>query len=121
MIKGLLHVAVMVSDVPRARKFYENVLGLEPATNRPNLSVQGVWYELGNMQLHLLALSHTLDRSIALLHPGQEPHIALAVENIERVREILQAAQIPFAMSRSGRRALFCRDPDGNVLELSEV
>ena len=32
----------------------------------------------------------------------------------------LAAAGVPSTMSRSGRRALFCRDPDGNALEFIE-
>ena len=121
MIKQLLHVSVRVSDLPRARKFYEEILGFTPATNRPNLSVQGMWYEFGGAQLHLLVSGEMLGQPMVSTHPGQEPHIAFAVESIEYVRQILQHAKIPFVLSRSGRKALFCRDPDGNVLELSEV
>ncbi|MEE8429299.1 MAG: glyoxalase, partial [Gammaproteobacteria bacterium] len=29
----------------------------------------------------------------------------------------LESAGIPYNQSRSGRQALFCRDPDGNALE----
>jgi glyoxylase I family protein len=33
----------------------------------------------------------------------------------------LDVAGIPYTLSRSGRRAIFCRDPDGNALELIEL
>ncbi len=32
----------------------------------------------------------------------------------------LEAAEIPFTLSSSGRRALFCRDFDGNAFEFVE-
>lgn len=31
------------------------------------------------------------------------------------------ATGIPYTRSRSGRTALFCRDPDGNALEFIEI
>ena len=39
----------------------------------------------------------------------------------EPVRFALDSAGVDYSMSRSGRRALFCRDPDGNGLEFIEV
>jgi len=33
----------------------------------------------------------------------------------------MQILEVPYTLSRSGRRALFCRDPDGNAIELVEV
>ena len=121
MIKQLMHVALRVADIQRARTFYEGVLGFEPSANRPNLSVAGIWYECGSVQLHLLGSTQALFTCEVLPHPGQEAHIAFAVAHIELAKHALQQAGIPFVMSRSGRKALFCRDPDGNVLELAEA
>jgi glyoxylase I family protein len=33
----------------------------------------------------------------------------------------LEKAEIKFTRSKSGRRAMFCRDPDANALEFIEV
>jgi glyoxylase I family protein len=33
----------------------------------------------------------------------------------------LETAGVAYTLSRSGRRALFCRDPDGNAIELVEI
>ena len=40
--------------------------------------------------------------------------------NVEPVRGRLEAGGVDYTLSRSGRRALFCRDPDGNAIELVE-
>ena len=55
-ISGFLHASLLVSDLARARAFYENVLGLIPSSARPVMSFDGVWYEIGAQQIHLLAL-----------------------------------------------------------------
>jgi glyoxylase I family protein len=45
----------------------------------------------------------------------------MTVPKLDRLCERLDAAGIPYTRSRSGRRALFCRDPDANALEFIEV
>jgi glyoxylase I family protein len=42
------------------------------------------------------------------------------VADLDDVISTLEAADIAYTLSRSGRRALFCRDPDGNALEFVE-
>jgi catechol 2,3-dioxygenase-like lactoylglutathione lyase family enzyme len=50
-------------------------------------------------------------------HGGRDRHIALAVDDLAAVKAALEAAGVPYTPSRSGRAALFCRDPDRNALE----
>jgi glyoxylase I family protein len=54
-------------------------------------------------------------------HGGCDRHVALSVTNLDAVIAALQTAGVTFTLSRSGRRALFCRDPDGNAVELLEA
>ncbi len=42
-IVGLLHASLLVSDLARARAFYEGILGLEPSPSRPAMDFPGVW------------------------------------------------------------------------------
>jgi glyoxylase I family protein len=44
----------------------------------------------------------------------------MTVDDLDRLGRRLSAARIAYTRSRSGRRALFCRDPDGNALEFIE-
>ena len=39
------------------------------------------------------------------------------VDKLDPLRWALEKEGIDYTMSRSGRQALFCRDPDGNALE----
>ena len=54
-------------------------------------------------------------------HGGRDRHLALAVDDLDRAAARLEAAGIPHTRSRSGRAALFCRDPDGNAIELVQI
>jgi len=51
------------------------------------------------------------------VHGGRDRHIALAVSDMTRLIERLNKAGVDYTLSQSGRRALFCRDPDNNALE----
>lgn len=119
-ITHLHHASLLVGNLQTSRKFYEGILGLLPSDKRPKLAVDGVWYELGNAQIHLIHTAHASSQSSSELHAGRDKHIALRVVDIAALKLALEAAAIPFTMSRSGRRALFCRDPDGNGLEFVE-
>ena len=44
----------------------------------------------------------------------------MAVSDLEWVANRLRDAGITHTLSRSGRKALFCRDPDQNALEFIE-
>ncbi len=120
-ILGLLHCSLLVEDLTRARTFYEGVLGLDPCTYRPNMGFDGVWYELGAQQIHLLRLPNPEKGLVRPQHGGRDRHIALAVDSIDVLAARLDAANILFTLSQSGRAALFCRDPDMNALEFIET
>lgn len=119
-ITGLFHAGLLVSDLAAARKFYESVLGLIRMP-RPDLPYPGEWYALNDyQQLHLMQLPNPDQASIRPPHGGRDRHIALGVTNIDSLRGRLEAANVAYTLSRSGRAALFCRDPDGNTLEFIE-
>lgn len=118
MITNFLHASILVSDLAMARDFYEGVLGLKSSSQRPAMAFDGVWYEIGQQQIHLLVLPNPDLVSGRPEHGGRDRHIALAVDDFEQLQTNLKLAGIPYTMSRSGRPALFCRDPDGNAVEL---
>lgn len=122
MISGIHHAAFLTSDLDRSRAFYEGVLGLQLASNRPQMNFEGVWYEVApNQQIHLMLLPNLEAGLQRPAHGGRDRHVALAVQDLERLRARLDAAGIAYTQSQSGRRALFCRDPDQNALEFIEV
>lgn len=119
-ITQLLHSSILACDLERARAFYEGVLGLGASTQRPDLGYPGAWYDLGAQQIHILALAQA-PQPILAEHGGRDRHIALAIDDIDALKAKLDEMKIAYTLSRSGRRALFCRDPDGNALEFVET
>ena len=115
------HVSIVVNDTARALAFYSDLLGLEIDDGRPDLEFPGAWLKAGDGQIHLLELPHALHRADPGLHGGRDSHFALDIEDLDEVVALLENAGVAFTLSRSGRRALFCRDPDGNALELVEI
>jgi glyoxylase I family protein len=120
-IDRLLHASLLIADVARSRAFYEDVLGLEADAGRPDLGFPGVWYSVGNGQIHLIRQPNPDPVGGRPEHGGRDRHTALGVDGWEELRQRLDAGGIAYTLSRSGRRALFVRDPDGNCLELVDI
>jgi glyoxylase I family protein len=116
-IDGVLHAGVLVVDTGRALAFYHEVLGLAVDTARPDLGYPGAWLRVGMQQIHLMELPGAGPRPDQPAHGGRDRHLALAVSDLDALRERLGQAGVSYTLSRSGRKALFCRDPDGNALE----
>jgi glyoxylase I family protein len=117
-IVSLLHVSLLVSDLGRARAFYEDVLGLASSPSRPEMSFAGVWYDIGGAQIHLICQPNPDPVTGRPGHGGRDRHTALGVKGWSALRARLDAAGLAYTLSQSGRSALFVRDPDGNALEL---
>ena len=120
--QGILHVTWIVSNLEHARRFYEGALGLRLDESRPDLGFSGVWYTLeSGQQIHLMELSNPDPVNGRPVHGGRDRHVALAVDDVEGMAVVLEGAGVQFTLSRSGRPALFVRDPDGNTFELVEA
>ena len=114
-----LHTAILVSDLAKAEHFYGQVLGLSKIDRI--LKYPGIWYQLGNFQIHLI-LDSKLKKE--LQNPekwGRNPHFALAVTNLEAAKTRLESYGCPIQMSASGRLALFTQDSDSNIIEITEI
>ena len=77
-ITALLHASLLIADLERARAFYEGVLGLAPSPARPGMDFDGVWYDIGGCQLHLLCLPNPDPVEGRPAHGGRDRHTALA-------------------------------------------
>ncbi|PIP02498.1 MAG: glyoxalase [Zetaproteobacteria bacterium CG12_big_fil_rev_8_21_14_0_65_54_13] len=115
---NIAHIGLLVSDLERAAAFYEQMLGLQ-RIERPQLNFDGLWYGLdAGQQIHLMLLDSPYTGCDKPDHGGRDNHIAMQVEDFDGIRQRLDAAGITTTQSKSGRTALFCRDPDGNTFEL---
>jgi glyoxylase I family protein len=119
-VLGLNHVSLLVSDTARALDFYHGLLGLGIDAARPDLGFPGAFLDAGNAQIHLLELAQPPSEDAHVRHGGRDRHVALEVADLDAVVMLLDGAGVVYTLSRSGRRALFCRDPDGNAVELVE-
>jgi len=114
-ITGLHHVTLVVGDLVKSRTFYEKFLGLTPIT-RPNYDFEGLWYQCGAVELHLL---------VAEEHPRpSRRHIAFEVEDFDRVltsldRERMHVASGPGIRPHDDTRYVFLHDPSGNLIEIT--
>jgi len=117
LIKKLHHASVVASDLAASRAFYEGILELKPNPSRPAFAYDGIWYDIGEQMIHLLVVPNPDADSVRPAHGGVDRHTALIVNDFQGLLDRLEKAGIPYSLSKSGRAALFCRDPDGNALE----
>ncbi|HWS04120.1 MAG TPA: VOC family protein [Gammaproteobacteria bacterium] len=115
------HASLIVADTARALRFYCDLLGLHTDSTRPDLGYPGAWLQIGTEQIHLLELPNPDPVEGRPAHGGRDRHLAVLVDDLDALARALDTAGVAFTRSRSGRRALFCRDPDGNALELIEA
>lgn len=119
-ILSCLHIAVMVSNLDRSIEFYTHTLGLTQVDR--DLNYPGVWYQIGDVQIHLIEdINYQSNGDIDLNKSTRNPHVALGISDLTAAKEQLLAADCVVKMSNSGRAALFTQDPDGNIIELALI
>jgi catechol 2,3-dioxygenase-like lactoylglutathione lyase family enzyme len=99
-----------------ARAFFGDVLGLPELPKPAALAARGgVWFDLGDAQLHL-----GVDMDF---RPSTKAHVAFELEDLEPVVARCAAAGVPapFDVAIPGVRRCFVADPFGNRLELMEI
>lgn len=116
LVLGMHHVSMLVKDTEKSLNFYTGVLEMQTVA-RPDLGFPGAWLAVGEHQIHLLELPNPDPVEGRPEHGGRDRHLALKVADLGRLTDRLERAGIDYSLSKSGRAALFCRDPDGNGLE----
>lgn len=140
-MKAIRHVGIAVSSLNKALHFYKDTLGLkikremiESGKYIDNLSA------LKGVRVKTIKMSADDGNLIELLyyefHPGKPvnrnicsigySHIAFTVENLDYEYKRLKEKRVKFncapQISPNGKaKVAFCRDPEGNLIELVEV
>jgi predicted enzyme related to lactoylglutathione lyase len=107
-------VAYPVTDMPRARAFYEGVLGLKPNAPVKSEKVPWIEYDIGPGTLGIGSSPNWL--------PSKDgPSVALEVEDFDAAVASLKEQNTPFVigpMELPTCHMVTVRDPDGNKLTL---
>lgn len=118
LVRCVHHVSLPVSDLERARAFYEGILGLQPI-ERPDLGLPGVWYRAGDAEIHLIATPEGVDVGT---RPGRTtplgPHTAFAVDDYAKTVRHLESHGVEVVETGPEQGQMWVADPDGNVFEL---
>ena len=141
-MKNIRHIGLVVLDIEKALEFYRDLLGLKiQSTSYEKGDFINQMFAKENIELKTIKLSaddnaariellefsspkSNQDKKIELYNSGFT-HIALTVNNLDEMYLRLRKAGIRFnsppKLSSSGKlKVTFCRDFEGNYLELTE-
>jgi catechol 2,3-dioxygenase-like lactoylglutathione lyase family enzyme len=127
-LNGILETAVYVDDLGRAKRFYEDVMGLKPMFSDRRLTA----YEVAGQNV-LLVFKRGASLQPAAMpgggtipgHDGAGPsHVAFAVatEQLDVWEERLKAHGVEIEGRTDwprGGKSIYFRDPDGHLIELA--
>lgn len=115
MIKTVWGVTFYVSDLKKASRFYEDILGLEKKYEFSSY----VGFECGGVEIGLIP------------NPGRKAQhdtsvtVELLVSNVDEVYKNLKAKGVEFASELHeetwGGKQVTLKDPDGNILEITQI
>ncbi|XP_068650238.1 uncharacterized protein [Aristolochia californica] len=120
---GVHHVGLLCQNLEKSLEFYQNLLGLEINEARPHdkLPYRGAWLWVGSEMIHLMELPNPDPLTGRPEHGGRDRHTCLAIRDVSKLKDIFDRSGISYTLSRSGRPAIFARDPDGNALEFTQI
>lgn len=126
---GLAHIGIFVDDVERSKKFYSEILGLEPIW-QCTFDADGNTYTCSFVQKGNLTLELVQRRIGENPGDGMTDHVAMLVDNIEEFRKSLEAKGVEFEtkeqvycsdMFPNGTKWVFFRGPDNEHIEITQI
>jgi catechol 2,3-dioxygenase-like lactoylglutathione lyase family enzyme len=118
-VKGMRHIALKVRSATRAKKFYQDILGMSVVWEP---DPQNIYLSSGcdNIAIHEVS-----DNFLKSAEESQLDHLGFIVESIERVKDLEQDFRArgvtivhPFKIHRDGSASFYCADPDGIVIQM---
>lgn len=125
----LQHVALVVSDLDAAKRFYGDALGF-PEVARPSaFEFGGAWFGVGDDAIHLIVRADTTQTKGPPdpgpgYYGGLATHFAFEVDDLNGLIARMESHGLPVEVGPlrrgDGVRQVYYRDPDGHVLEFYE-
>jgi predicted enzyme related to lactoylglutathione lyase len=115
-VNNIAFIGIPVTDVPRARKFYEEVLGL--AISDEMMRGQWIEYTIGDSTLAIANVGEEWKPS------DQGTGAALEVEDFDKTIDELRREHVPFAAEPFETpccHMAVVQDPDGNKLIIHKL
>lgn len=123
MIRSLDHLVLTVKDLDATLDFYVRILGM---THTPFGERHAVRF--GNQKINLHVAGKEFEPRSAAPTPGSGDLCFLIEETLEEAEALLRANRVDIEqgpVDRTGAtgplRSLYIRDPDQNLIELSEL
>ncbi|MFB1052560.1 VOC family protein [Vibrio diabolicus] len=124
MFNAIHHVAIICSDYPRSKRFYTELLGLKVIAENYRRARDSYKLDLAlpdGSQVELFSFPDAPERPSFPEAQGLR-HLAFQVDNVEHVKEYLEAREIEVEPIRidefTGKAFTFFKDPDGLPLEV---
>lgn len=118
-LQGLRHLALRVSDLSNARRFYEDLLDMKAVWQPDDYSLY-LSSGCDNLALHQIAPDESLNPKGQTLD-----HLGFIAENeteVDTIFEKMKAAQVPIVKPLKRHRdqsySFYMADPDGNVIQI---
>lgn len=140
----LLHISLTARDAPLLAAFYSNVFGFSerraptvmsgPRVSRgnglPGSNILSIWLNMADPTgpfLEILQYTLSVEAPRPAVNAPGFGHLAFAVDGLdERLARLIQAGGsmqgkiTDFGTPDRPSRIVYCRDPEGNILELEE-
>jgi lactoylglutathione lyase len=115
LIKTVWGIRFYVSDLKKATRFYEEILGLEKKYEFSSY----VGFECGGVEIGLIPYPEGIDQN------NKSFAVELLVNNVQEVYDRLKMKGVKFTKDLheetwGGKQAAF-KDPDGNILEITQI
>ena len=116
MIKTVWCITFYVSDLGKAKKFYEEILGLEKKYEFSSY----VGFECGGVEIGLIPKPEGEQKA-----SHTSPSVEFLVDNVDKVYNDLKSKGVKFIKELhdepwGGKQATFT-DPDGHILEIAQI
>ncbi len=129
-IRKLDHVALLVKDVERSRRFYSQVLELREIPRPSSFDFPGAWLTNQEHSFEVHLIGEEEEGRVAQMHGqfrpeelarGHGTHAAFEVENLEATIQHLHALNVEIVGGPrprgDGVQQMYICDPDGYMIE----